>query len=403
MAQGDPSSPRVRTSLVGSSIGNLRLTQVLGEGGMGTVYLAEHPRLRRSSAIKVLHPWLVQDSKAVKRFFDEAHASNAIRHPNIVDIYDCGTLPDLSPYIVMEYLEGETLASRLQRGPLPIGVALDYMCQAASALAAAESKGIVHRDLKPENLFLTSDRADRRRVQVKVLDFGIAKLQQNFHETPERTGAVTLIGTPLYMSPEQCLAEPEVDSRSDVYSLAVILYEMLLGHPPFVGKSAGVVMNMHVNLLPERLRPVRPEIPAPLEMTLLRALAKNPDKRLSSVSELLAELRVEKSSLDAAASGGDGEVVLEGAGAPVHKPSPSQRISTLVTLAEPPSAALPMPRRRLGRARKIGRVALLAFDLVALGALAHVYGKHDPDPAPAAAVRTSPEVGSPGFCARSSP
>src|SRR5262245_224105 len=187
---------------------------------MGVVYLAEHPALGRKAAIKVLHPQMAADPQVVSRFFQEARASNAIRHPNIIETYDFGTLADGASYIIMEYLEGENLQERLKReGRQSVRTALDFACQAAGALAAAHAKGIVHRDLKPDNLFVTPDPRAPQHQLIKILDFGIAKLAGQVpsavsHKT--RTG--TLMGTPLYMSPEQCLGVREVDHRTDIYS-----------------------------------------------------------------------------------------------------------------------------------------------------------------------------------------
>jgi eukaryotic-like serine/threonine-protein kinase len=185
---------------------------------MGKVYLAQHPAIGRRTAIKVLHPNLAGDPAAVSRFFAEARASNAIRHPNIVEIFDSGTLDTGAPYIIMEHLEGETLAARMVAG-LALGRALDFACQAASALAAAHAQQIVHRDLKPENLFVVPDPRVPGRELVKVLDFGVAKLAERLEEPAYRTRSGSLVGTPRYMSPEQCLGETQIDARSDIYSL----------------------------------------------------------------------------------------------------------------------------------------------------------------------------------------
>src|SRR5215831_5499246 len=185
---------------------------------MGVVYLAEHPALGRKAAIKVLHPQMAADPQVVSRFFQEARASNAIRHPNIVDTYDFGTLASGASYIIMELLEGESLQDRLKReGRLSVRAALDFTCQAAAALAAAHDKGIVHRDLKPDNLFVTPGARVPGHLQIKILDFGIAKLAHLGGATAShKTRTGTVMGTPRYMSPEQCLGVREVDHRSDI-------------------------------------------------------------------------------------------------------------------------------------------------------------------------------------------
>src|SRR6478672_6067670 len=165
--------------MIGEQFGNYRSISLLGEGGMGAVYLAEHPGIGRRVAVKVLHKNYTRDEHLLARFLNEARAANAIRHPNIIEILDSGVLADRTPYLVMELLEGETLSARIKRvGPLPIGEIFDFSYQAASALSAAHAKGIVHRDLKPDNLFVIPDPHDDTRERIKVLDFGIAKLQQ---------------------------------------------------------------------------------------------------------------------------------------------------------------------------------------------------------------------------------
>src|SRR4029078_4937150 len=203
--------------MIGQTFGNYRVTQLIGEGGMGVVYLAEHPRIGRRAAVKVLRAGLTDNPEITKRFFNEARAPNATRHPGIVEVFDCGTLPSGLSYIVMELLEGENLAARLRRvGMMPIEDARRIAVQTASALAAAHAAGIVHRDLKPDNLYLVPDDRDASAELVNVLDFGIAKLSQagsNTSSVRTRTGSV--MGTPAYMSPEQCRGTREIDRRTD--------------------------------------------------------------------------------------------------------------------------------------------------------------------------------------------
>src|SRR6185369_17073207 len=183
-------------SMIGQSFGNYRAVSLLGEGGMGVVYLAEHPEIGRKVAVKVLHRDFARDEQLLGRFLNEARAANAIRHPNIIEILDSGTLPDRTPFLVMELLEGESLAARIKReGRLPIRDSVDFAYQTASALAAAHAKGIVHRDLKPDNLFVVPDPHDEARERIKVLDFGIAKLQQQSSGDSVKTRTGTLMGT----------------------------------------------------------------------------------------------------------------------------------------------------------------------------------------------------------------
>jgi hypothetical protein len=276
--------------LLGTTIGNFQITALLGEGGMGKVYVAQHPTLARKSAIKVLHADQARDPVALSRFFTEAKAADAIRHPNIVEIYDYGTLADGAPYIAMEYLAGETLADRLLRGPVPLGDALDVIIQAASALGAAHRKEVLHRDLKPDNLFLVTDPERPGKVRVKIVDFGIAKLQNDLTDVSHRTRTGALIGTPLYMSPEQCLGIRDIGPQSDLYALGVIAYEILCGRAPFEAEAVGALINMHVNEPVLAPRKLNPRLPRALEALLFKVLAKVPETRPAGMAELEAEL-----------------------------------------------------------------------------------------------------------------
>jgi len=278
--------------MIGETFGNYRVTELIGEGGMGVVYLAEHPGIGRRAAVKILRPGLTDNPELAKRFFNEARAANAIRHPSIVEVFDCGTLPSGTSYIVMELLEGENLASRLRnQGRLSVGDARRIAAQTASALAAAHAAGIVHRDLKPDNLFLVPDDRDAAQEMVKVLDFGIAKLGQqgtNANSVKTRTGSV--MGTPAYMSPEQCRGTREIDHRTDIYALGVILFEMLCGRPPFVSEGFGEMVHLHISQPPPTPRTINPEIPEELERVILWCLAKEPDERLQTMADVHAAL-----------------------------------------------------------------------------------------------------------------
>jgi serine/threonine-protein kinase len=242
-------------------------------------------------AVKVLRAEFSQDPALIGRFLNEARAANAIRHPNIIEILDSGTAAG-APYLVMELLEGETLKARLQRlGRLPVDVALEFAYQTASAVGAAHRKAIVHRDLKPDNLFIIAEPTDPARERVKVLDFGIAKLQVALKGDSVRTRTGTLMGTPVYMSPEQCLGTREIDSRSDIYSLGVILYEMVCGQPPFFSEGFGELVNMHLNLPPAPPRTLAPDLPEAVEEVILKMLAKDVAHRYGSMYEVQAALK----------------------------------------------------------------------------------------------------------------
>jgi tRNA A-37 threonylcarbamoyl transferase component Bud32 len=277
-------------NVIGQLFGNYRALSLLGEGGMGAVYLAEHPAIGRQVAIKVLHRELIRDFQHVRRFVNEARAANTIRHPNIVEILDAGTTETGTPYLVMELLAGESLGDRLSRKRLELGEALDIVRQTASALHAAHRQGIVHRDLKPANLFLAQDARGGGREQVKVLDFGIAKLQTGRPADQVKTQSGMMLGTPTYMSPEQCLGTRHVGGRSDLYSLGVILYEMVCGAPPFSADAWGALVNMHVNQAPAPPRSLAPDLPEVVEAIILKALAKNPDDRFDTMADLQAAI-----------------------------------------------------------------------------------------------------------------
>jgi serine/threonine-protein kinase len=287
--------------MIGQQFGNYRVLSLLGEGGMGAVYLAEHPGIGRRVAVKVLHKQFSGDEQLLGRLLNEARAANAIRHPNIIEILDSGMREDGTPYLVMELLEGESLGQRIRRaGALTIGEAVAFALQTASALGAAHKKGIVHRDLKPDNLFvvgvvgdesgrITGDAATER---IKVLDFGIAKLQMPQPGDSVKTRTGTLMGTPIYMSPEQCRGTKTVDHRSDVYSLGVIFYEMLAGQPPFVSEGFGELVNMHLNVPPPSVRAARPEVNEQIDAIVLKMLAKNPEDRYPDMAALTGALRL---------------------------------------------------------------------------------------------------------------
>ena len=257
---------------------------------MGQVYLAEHQRIARRVAVKVLLPELSANESVIERFFTEARATSLIRHPGIVEVLDCDVL-DNQAYIVMEFLEGESLAGYLARvGSLggDLGFALAVVGQVADAVGAAHASDIVHRDLKPDNVFLCAS-TRHARVVPKVLDFGIAKLAVQGTAGQTKTGM--LMGTPAYMSPEQCRGGSKaVDGRSDVYSLGCIFYEVLCGQPPFVRDGAGELIVAHVAEPPEDPRKLVPELPPPIAALVLRMLGKNVQDRPADMGVVSAEI-----------------------------------------------------------------------------------------------------------------
>jgi len=275
------------TAMIGTLIRDYRIVTELGSGGMGTVYFAEHTLIGRRAAIKVLKADVSRDEDIVARFFTEAKAVNSIRHPNIVDITDFGQgdfgQKDPIYFIIMEMLEGETLGARLEmEHSLDERTTVHILGQVASAVGAVNEHGIVHRDLKPENIFLTNhpDYPDF----VKVLDFGVVKLM-GVPEESHKTRPGSAIGTPAYMSPEQCLGDSRLDHRSDVYALGVVGYEMLTGGLPFVGDSLEVMMG-HARgaVVPPKER--NPALSDAINDVMLRALAKKADDRFANMREL---------------------------------------------------------------------------------------------------------------------
>lgn len=280
---------RAKDYFIGAEIGGYRIIDRLGEGAMGVVYRGEHRVLGRKAAIKFLSAELASNAELVARFFTEARAVNGIRHPNIVDITDFGQRGNRH-YYVMELLEGETLAQRLSSETrVPHEAIIRIGAQVASALAAAHDEGIVHRDLKPDNIFLCNhpDYPD----YVKLFDFGIAKLvegQQDGQTYKTRAGSV--MGTPIYMSPEQCTGDEQLDHRSDIYSLGIMLYQMAAGVPPFNYDQIPQILLGHLNESPDPPSRHFPEISTSLESVILQAIAKKPEDRFADMRSLRAAL-----------------------------------------------------------------------------------------------------------------
>ena len=272
--------------MIGQTVGNYNVAAMLGRGGMGEVYLAEHPRIGRKVAIKLLHPELSADRRLVERLFDEALATNLVKHSGIVQVFDCGFQRDRA-YLVMEYLEGENLGSLLKREKaLSVPVACAFGGQLANALAAAHDHRIVHRDLKPDNIFVMPTGQDE--VSLKIVDFGIAKL--NFRPAGSDTDSMALLGTPAYMSPEQCAGAGLVDPRTDIYALGCILFEMVLGRRPFVYRGWGEYIAAHQSEPPPTPIELRPDLPRALNDLILQMLAKRPEDRPQAMGEIQKRL-----------------------------------------------------------------------------------------------------------------
>jgi serine/threonine-protein kinase len=293
---------------LGTSIGNYRLDKILGRGGMGTVYSGEHVYIKKAVAVKVLHPQFARYQEAIHRFLREARAATSINHANIVDVTDFGIMPEGPVYFVMEYLEGKSLEDLIEKdGAVELHRALNIANQIALALEAAHAVGVIHRDLKPDNIMLLKKPGRRDLVRmapdqtwitereesydfVKVLDFGIAKVMIQ-DELMAETVQGAVFGTPEYMSPEAARGE-DVDHRADVYSLGVILFDMLCGRPPFEAPQSSEVLSMHIHTPPPSPRAFAPhrEITEIAENVILRAMMKDPNKRYQNMTDFRRDL-----------------------------------------------------------------------------------------------------------------
>ena len=321
------------------------LVRLLGKGGMGTVWEASHLRLPKHVAIKVLTADAGVDTMAFARFRREAEITTKLGHPNIVEIYDFNTLPGGSPYIVLELLSGETLAARLQRGPIELEEAMRIGRQLASALMAAHREQVVHRDLKPGNVFLCPREVDGARTDhVKVLDFGVSKIVGS---ATLKTSDSTVLGTPRYMAPEQLTAPETVDARADQFTLAAIVYEMLSGEPLFRGDLAGTLYQIAHGT--PTLTALEGRFPERVTTSLARALSHDPAARYPDVVAFMAEC----SGRSADTVEGRGMAVKPAPGAPEHSPARAPQRPAQAPQGVRPSVA-------------VASVAVVA--LVALGA-----------------------------------
>src|SRR5262245_58463132 len=289
----------------GRMLGHYEILETLGAGGMGAVYLAQDSRLGRKIAIKLLPTTLATDGARLRRFQQEARAASATNHPNILTIHEIGEI-DGANYIVTEFVDGETIRQRLKSERLSLETALDVAIQIASALEAAHETGVAHRDIKPENIML------RRDGIVKVLDFGVAKLVearggggggQRAASAPEaesryETETGMVIGTAPYMSPEQARGEKDVDARTDIFSLGVVLYEMIAGKSPFASNTFAETLASILHFDPPRLSDNRPDVPTELEEIVAKALSKRREDRYQRAGEIRDELTALKRRLE---------------------------------------------------------------------------------------------------------
>ncbi len=283
-------APAQTDTLLGRQFGNYVVRQKLGEGGMGSVYLAEHPAIGKKVALKILHAEFAANHDVATRFFNEAKAVNDIQHPNIVDVVDYGVIQDAGSgtslvYFIMEFLAGQSLTDLVRReAPMAPERVLTICIQIADALSASHNRGIVHRDLKPDNVMLLQ--RGRERDFVKVLDFGIAKLTGN-QAGSSRTRTGIVMGTPSYMSPEQCEGRGNIDHRTDIYALGIVMYEMITGRVPFVGEGYGEILIQHLTATPPPPSTIRGLIPPHVEQIVMKALEKRPENRYPTMEEFM--------------------------------------------------------------------------------------------------------------------
>ena len=305
--------------------GKFRVERVLGVGGMGVVVAAMHLQLDQRVALKFVLPSAIQNAETVERFSREARAAVRLRSEHVARVLDVGTLESGSPYIVMEFLEGRDLAEVIAPGPLSVRDAVDYVMQACEAIAEAHSIGIVHRDLKPRNLFLAR-RIDGRPL-IKVLDFGISKM--TVPGSPEQmslTRTTEVMGSPNYMSPEQLRSARNVDLRTDIWSLGVILYEILTGHVPFEAETVTQLCAMVLQDTPRVLHEYRPDLPPALTDVVFRCLEKDPARRFQSVAELAHALEP-FGAAETGAAARIGHVATRISGAPALSDSSGARVA----------------------------------------------------------------------------
>src|SRR5262252_8696312 len=261
-----------------------RIDRLIKRGGMGAVYRGKHVLMDKTVAIKVLKPSLAGDDAVVARFSREAKAASRISHPHAVSVTDFGESENGVVFLVMEYLDGQTLKEVIKSdGPMTLARTTEIIRQVAGALDAAHEQGVIHRDLKSDNIMLSKTNGGE---WAKVLDFGIAKIQQSDARDADITAANLVIGTPQYMSPEQCSQSGKIDARSDIYSLGIILYEMLSAELPFSGDSPTVIMMKQVQDPPPSIRTIRPDVPETVSRIILQALAKQPDDRFQTAGAL---------------------------------------------------------------------------------------------------------------------
>lgn len=364
--------------------GKYRVERVLGQGGMGVVLAARHIHLEERVAIKLMLAEAAFSPEAVARFVREARAAARLESAHVAKVSDVGTLEDGRPYMVMEYLDGADLSHVLaSSGPLAVSDAVDYLLQAGEAIAEAHSLGIVHRDLKPANLFLTRRRD--RTPHVKVLDFGISKVAAaGSEQSMTRTSA--MMGSPLYMSPEQMTSVRDVDGRSDIWALGIILFELLTGSPPFVGETLPQVCGLVIQTEPPLASSRRPDLSPEMDAIIGRCLAKDPGQRFQSVAELAQALQPFASRYGR--SSAERITLLAGGGEVPSLPQPPiEQVAKAVTAQIPGTHAAWGDTRPPAAAPAAGKgwLAALGAGVLVLGAAAWWFAAPHADAVPIAA------------------
>ncbi|MCP4447061.1 MAG: protein kinase [Myxococcales bacterium] len=340
---------------IGQEVGNYRILKRLGAGGMGEVFLAEHPLIGKTVALKVIHQDMNVNKDLVARFINEAKAVSTIGNEHIVEVHDFGTTPQGAHFFVMEYLEGQTLAKAKSEGQLSlsdpeyVAKCLHIGAQVAAGLAAAHEHNIIHRDLKPDNVMLIHKLGDP--LFVKILDFGLAKMLES--ET-QLTGMGVVLGTPQFMSPEAAKSQG-IDGRSDIYSCGVLLFYMLTGRLPFTANSIREMTNQHICKAPPVPRSINPQIPPAVEQVVLRCLAKAREDRFQSMNELRAALMAPEAYL----SGSPKVVASDGAPCSASAPHPAMERPAPTTL-NTRSIGTPPGYAQAGR-RRMGTVIAVAL------------------------------------------
>jgi serine/threonine protein kinase len=376
--------------VIGETIGHFEVTSRVGRGGMGEVFVAEHTTIKTRVAIKMLHAEVSTNTSQVQRFFNEARAVARIQHAGIVKIFDVGFHTDQRAYLIMEYLEGETLAARIERaGRLSPRTTAELARQIANILGATHHAGIIHRDLKPENVFLVRDRENASGERVKLLDFGIAKLTDSLAGANPTTSGT--MGTPTYMAPEQWSDASCVDWRADVYSLGCIVYKMAAGRPPFPSTSIAEACAKHLHETPQSIRVYAPEVPIAIDTLALRLLAKDPAQRTASIAALehrLAELATAMPADD-------------------DDPPPYDPVAitqmTATTLSSATATSTPAPSPAAAPTRRRLVTSLAAAAVIAIGAAAVWFERAGDQEHPVAAPAPAPLVIAPPAAAPDAP